>query len=168
MPEATESADRFEDLPPREAPSDLDLEAAAKAEAAAERTLSAEDLHALEAEVELPGAELAEEELEGAELGEAEMPSEGRAEAVETDLPEFTGDEAELPTAVGAMEAADLTEWELLVRQSIETKGVLPDLHFVDAGTGNPLATGNVDPFAALGESEAPPWPFDGEDIPEI
>jgi hypothetical protein len=46
--------------------------------------------------------------------------------------------------------------------------GQLRDLHFVDRGTGVPLAQRSIDPFAALGPSPIPPWPYEGDDIPVL
>ncbi|MBU0945694.1 MAG: hypothetical protein KJ804_05215 [Proteobacteria bacterium] len=129
---------------------DLDLSVAAKAAAAPE--LSSDDMVKLNDEMDLCRVEAVETESDKAEFGEVVLPEEEFLKVEGTDLNETLAD--------GTV---------LIATKSVAVNGHISDLHFVDRGTGESLATENIDPFDVLLRSSAPPpWPFDGEEIPEI
>jgi hypothetical protein len=134
---------------------EFDTEAAAKAATAAERQLSPEEI---------------------AELLAGGMPSD-----VWKGPPGPATGELDLVVAAKAAAAADggpllggldevnsMLEAERRALKAVATTGQLPDVHFIDAGTGSPPAIRNVDPFAVLDRPIVPPsWKFEDDGLPE-
>ena len=146
---------------------ELDLDAAAGAVAAADNVLSAEDIAALEAETGTPVLGGVEAEPHPADIAEVSE----SLEAEESQIPEDLEPEGEpVPSLdIEAVEGATVIVSDLIERDFLVSNGELPDLTFVDNGTGVPFATSNVDPFAVhAGRAAPPPWPFEGDDIPEL
>ncbi|TKB05805.1 hypothetical protein [Desulforhopalus sp. IMCC35007] len=128
---------------------DLDISVAAKAAAAP--VLSSADLIKMMAEAETARVESFETDTESTTSEEVELPGGNLCDEEGVDAPEILESKAE--------------------QQDYNPPGFYgqpADLHFADRGTGEPLATENIDPFDVLmGASEPPPWPFDGGKIPE-